>query len=500
LGRKELAEESLTTWIDEYCAEFYDFSKSGDFHKEIDAEVDIALRPGRRFVGMFPREHGKSTRYSGIVPAYAACTGKKKHMCLCAYSADKADEKMQEVMFLLQENPKIRRDYGDKIKPKSVYGKSKDRRNKLNEVELANNCVIRAFESMSRHARGALKFSKRPDLYIFDDPEDEIRVDNKDYRSKFTNWLNTSVLPSMDSHRGSFLWLGTRLHMSSPLSSLVLDPGHRTRQDPRWRRKIYKAYSHNKEDELSILWPEYFTWDMLMEKKLDMGPVAFNREFLHECIDPETQVFKDEYYRFYDHAIAQKQNNRYGLIDDRRNHRAFDKIAMACDPAFTDNRQSDNTGISVVGMDNKSKRYYILAIKRLRGGLENMQQALVEIYNEFRPDIVGLEASAAQITVVQMMIQNTFLPIKPMKPTDKKETRIYAMEPHFANGRMWFPDPKYYPGTSQFREEADHFPTSTHDDMMDSLAMALELLGAGGRTRVHAGSTLLHGAEPMGAY
>lgn len=501
MGYKELAEQSLTTWAEYYCKDFLGLSGTGEFHEELDAELDLACMPGNNFVGVFPRGHAKSTRGSQILPAYLICTGKKKHICLVGYNTEQAEEKMSETLFLLQECPRIREDYGDDIKPKQTYGKNKDRKFKVNEVEFSNNCVIAAFESLSRRARGRKKFGRRPDLYILDDPEDEQRVDAPEYREKFNKWLYGTVIPSMDPHLGSFIWLGTRLHYDSPLSKLVFHPTEKMEKMREWRRKSYKAYDENPvTGEFKLLWPEWYTMEALDKLKATMGDRLFNREYLHEVIDEENQVFKPEYFREYDRSLTQKHNGRYGIYDERGNIRHFDRVVMACDPAFTDNRQSDFTAITVVGMDDRAKRFYILAMRRLRGGLENMQAALVELYKEFRPDVVGIETSAAQVSAAHMLIKDTFLPIKEMKPTDKKQNRIYGMEPHFINGRMWFPDERYCQETRLIKHEAEFFPTAAHDDMMDSLAMALELLGAGTNTKAYAGRRRMQTADAVGAY
>ena len=87
---------------------------------------------------------------------------------------------------------------------------------------------------------------------------------------------------------------------------------------------------------------------------------------------------------------------------------------------------------------------------------------------------IGIESNAYQKALPQQLLENTMLPIKEVNRTKDKVTRISSGFIHFENGKVLLPDK--HPELENFVNEYVYFPAGKHDDMLDSMELALQLL------------------------
>lgn len=98
-------------------------------------------------------------------------------------------------------------------------------------------------------------------------------------------------------------------------------------------------------------------------------------------------------------------------------------------------------------------------------------------YSEWMPSIIGVETVAYQEALVQLL-QPYMLPIRKIKPTRDKVSRIASTYVAFERGVVYLP--KDHPLISEFRNEYALFPDpGYHDDLLDATEMCITLAQGG---------------------
>ena len=186
--------------------------------------------------------------------------------------------------------------------------------------------------------------SRRPDLVIGDDLENDEAVESPDQRKKMERWFFKALM-KIGQKNTVFIILGTILHYDSLLNNLLGKPG--------WKGKKFKAvikYSESKlwekweeifvdisigkeESEAAadlffevhaaemlegteVLWPEVEDYYYLMKMRISDGPAYFESEKQNEPINPEDAVFLEEWITYWDDENPDLAGiPHYGVVD-----------------------------------------------------------------------------------------------------------------------------------------------------------------------------------------
>lgn len=498
--RRQLASKSLLAFAVAYGKKNVPLVHICDFHKELCRELDRALLPRQRFVGAFPREHGKTTIGTALMIAYAAATGMKKHIIIIGANQTEAEMKLDMVMSVFSW-PEMQEDFGSEITPMIDERKNRDVRNRTYEVVLQNGCLLLAKEGRAK-LRGRNFRNQRPDLVVLDDPEDDDNVDSEEWRRKFMRWVNKTILNGIDSNLGSLVWMGTILHKDSPLSQ-VLNPRGEEKKSAHWRRLTYRAIPDEEDlDEQGlpkVLWPGRWSYQKLLDKEAEIGRAAFRSEYMNDPRDPDAQLWKEEDWIFYDPSHIVQIDGRWGVLQDGvRVFKKFDRIAMAVDPATGLGRRHDYTSITVKGRVQGSRKTYMLHQARMKVTVSGMIKEMQRLRNHWAPDVMTLE-NVNQDAMRQAVVESG-LPVKSVKPTNAKKERIEIYYRHYENGSILVPDPAKVPSIRYFMEEAEDYPTGSHDDQLDSAAQCQEAIGTTNSLGAMVGDERQTMFELVGAY
>lgn len=493
---RQEAEKTPFAWWGRYLRPIIDPSKTGEFHKELSGEIDRALLPGNFFVGLLPRGHTKTTLGTTGTVAYAAATRRKRHIGVFGVTQDLAEEKLDNVVYVMQTSDEIRRDYGLELTPKLRENSRRDKKNTTKMIILANDVILFAMEAGAKRLRGRNVNGNRPDLYVFDDPEDEDQVAKAAYRAKFNNWLAMTAIPAfaMDKgqSQGSIIWPGTLLHHASPLGMLVKQTLEEMAEAeaggaaPEWRAMVYKAFWKDPDGNIRLLWPENFTYDALMKIKAKMrkashSDAAFNREYLHDPTADEDRTFPSSCWRFYTYEWLVHDGGRWGLRIPGKPFEAFARIGQATDPAWTRSKQSNKTAIVTIGKLKSNGRYYYLNVLTLEGGLSQVEEAMKAQYGQWKPDFCLLASSGSQTGSGEAVIRQTGLPIQLVKESTPKSDRIEVLARHHINGMMVLPGTAKCPWSHGYIETCEQFKPGVEceDDAPDAAAHCMDKMMPG---------------------
>lgn len=448
---------------------------SGWLHDELCHKLDVALMPGGALVGALPREHAKSTFGTVGLALRAICLGMKRNIVIVCANEKEATDRLMNIKMELEENPKLRADYGAGISPKKRPS-GVSLKDSLRELACANGAYMGAYTLLGK-IRGRNLGGQRPDLVILDDPESDVSVESPTERRKQMSWVRSALLNSMDSETGSLVWLGTILHHDALLLNMIKQvEKEQAEGDPdAWEYIKHAALERNPDTGLlEPIWPERWSFEKLMRKKKKITSVPFEKEFMNNPVDPSTQVFKPSWWQFYKRGRILEDNGRIYLRGDDPKIPGFPlAVFTAIDPAAGTGRIHDYTAIITVGVDSRDKKIYVLDIQNLKMSGGDSIAKLRAVRDRWMPRRIGYETVAAQGQMTDVLRQNG-IHVTPIKPTGSKKIRITNAAAPVESGQVVFPDGE--PMTQQFIEQAEQFPSGQNDDMLDAFAQVLEII------------------------
>ena len=357
---------------------------------------------------------------------------------------------------------------------------------------------------MGKQLRGKRNGSFRPDLVICDDLESAKNTNTPELREKNLYWFNSVVIPIGDPARTAFVYMGTIVHGRGLLPSIleradfeskvyaaIVSPPER---EDFWSEfeEIYRnpeneerlddavAFYYKNQAEMDkgveVLWPQRFSYKKLMMEKVNIGSRAFGSEFMNNPIDEETQIFRPATFTYFDYS---------DLHDDLGRPLPFDYFT-AWDIAFGKNSRSDYNAIVTVARHRKTGVLYVVDAWAKKCPAHEALNVAVEKIKEYQQKIFGIETVQAQIDLFRQLQER--LPreriygtkLKPILSRTKKEERIESLEPLIENGVL-----RFMRHQRLLLEMLEQYPSHDHDDLPDSLQMAVELAGAGRRKTYH---------------
>lgn len=305
---------------------------------------------------------------------------------------------------------------------------------------------------------------RRGDLIIVDDPvasrED---ADSERVREKTWQWWTNDLLTRLKPG-GRIVFVMTRWH-EDDLAGRILDA-----ERDRWTvikiPMIAAADDPMGRKEGEMLWPEWFTKDMLRQAQQD--PRSWMALYQQEPRPAEGAEFKRSWIQRY--TNAPKITNRILLVD----------------PAGAKGKTSDYTAMWVVGL-GADQNAYVLDGLRDRMNLTERTNALFALHKKWKPMQTRYERYGAFGDIEhlkgEMERRQYRFSITEVGGQVQKEARIRRLVPWFEGGRIWLPHEmirtnvaeQQYDVVKEFVDkEYAAFPVGVHDDSFDCLARLAE--------------------------
>jgi len=472
--RRELAGQSLWNFAHVYFGH-YMAQPSGQFHRNLAHWLQKALLPCGRLVGACPREHAKTTWGTIILIIWAILTG-KRNIVIVGANTEEAAAKLRNVVAEIESNPLLQYDYGAALLPakdaKGQYVSYSDK-----EVILACGARIGAIGIRSK-IRGQIFASRRIDLLVLDDPEDDQTVESPTLRRRTLAWFLKAAINALDSRLGSIVWLGTLLHFDSCLANLIDDKDGRG-----W--PSFKLAAYNKAGD--PLWPERWGRDELAAKKKEIGSVAFSQEFMNQPIDEASQLFKPHWFRWYSPRLLKREGGRFWLPDPdilaekgELVYRAL-HVFETVDPAATVDRHNCPSAYMVLGRQEVTNYYFVLEVHEEWLTFKKQLELIKDLAKRWFVMYVGIESVAYQAVLAQGAAL-LGLPAIEMAPIGSKHERIKASTVHVEAGRVFLPEGDE--GADKFYQQAICYPAVEYVDMLDVFVYACELAMYGAPAKI----------------
>lgn len=433
-----------------------------------------------------PRGHAKSTWTTLILPIWCVVYKYKSFILEVSETSTQAEDFLSFIKLELENNERLAQDFPHATGEGKVWRQ---------DVIITNNGIKIRGVGSGQKLRGMRHGSKRPDLVIVDDIENDESVESAEQRKKLERWF-FKVLTKIGQKDTIFIVIGTILHYDSLLSYLLRAPG--------WKGKKFKAvlrfsdsklwdewehiftnidigkkeaearadeffFQHQKEmlKETEVLWPEMEDYYYLMKKRISEGIAYFESEKQNEPINLEDSVFLEEWIQYYDENEVDLSATAYiGACDP-----SMGKKSKTADPsAIIAGRMKDN--IIYLDIADIEKRHPDKIINDILTYHERQKFDLFGIeeiqFQEFFKDHFEKEAHKRGLTIN----------VKGIRPNTDKDLRILSLQPWIKNGWIRF---KKHGMKELIRQLIYYRPKGKggHDDGIDALEMLKTLMEQG---------------------
>lgn len=359
----------------------------------------------RRLAILAPRDHGKSFYWSNVFPVWKMYRYKPKNAfisnprsdiflgefgALITNEASLGEELLEILKNSIEGNPILR----ERLFPGK--GLAQQTSWAMRKIKCKNGARL-ITKSYGTKFRG-----RHPGYMICDDFMDDSSLYSKEQREKFVNYFQ-SVLMNAVLKDGQVVNVGTPFHSSDLFGVLKKRKG--------WRVFVYPAIT----PEGRVLWPNRYSFQDLMDKRDENGPIAFSREQLCKPIVSDASIFPFDLI-----AKSFKGMENYRLVQNRESFPVrFNRVVTAGDFAMSANIGADYTVFMTFGIDQDDNRW-LLHFWRAKG--RSFQEQLLQlrrINSEFRPDVIMLESNQFQQIFVQEADRQN-LPVLPHNTNTNK--------------------------------------------------------------------------------
>jgi predicted phage terminase large subunit-like protein len=410
--------------------------------------LDVAAGTCTRLLVTMPPRHGKSELVSRFLPAWWLGTRPDDRVILASYESDFAATWGRKVRDLLDESGSEL--FGVSVRRDSAAASRFDLDGRAGGMTTAG-------------VGGAIT-GKGANLLVIDDPVKSAEDSQSEALSRRVwDWYR-SVARTRLEPGGVVVLVMTRWSEDDLAGRLLAES-----DGEKWEVLNLPALAEE-DDPLGrkpgeALWPERFSMDDLEATRSALGSYLWSALYQGRPAPLDGNVFRRSWFRYFEHS-----GDSYALhgiepeIVNVNSCRRF----VTVDLAVSTKKSADYTVASVWAVTPKSE---LLLLHRVRKRIPAPEQVplLRKLYEEWSPDIVGIEAVAFQLAIVQQAREDG-LPVTELRADKDKVSRALTAAARLEGGTVYWP--KKAPWLDEWENELLLFPNSRYDDQTDTFAYA----------------------------
>ena len=214
-------------------------------------------------------------------------------------------------------------------------------------------------------------------------------------------------------------------------------------------------------DEVA-LWPKRFGVKFLHEQRVRLGDRDFEALYQQNPYVVGGNIIKDNWFRRYNADSIPL---------------SFHALAIGVDTAFKTKTVNDYSVFTVAGITEIGD-IYILKVFRQKLEFPDLKRKAVSINSTYRGQgLRGMwvEDNASGLSLIQELRENSGVAVIPWKGgTADKVQKATGITPIIEAGRVFIPEEADW--LEEWLAEISAFPSSKHDDQVDSLVIVLDVL------------------------
>ena len=422
-----------------------------------DGQPAIEMVINQNTLIMMPRGFSKTTLTMGC-ELWAICYKMTDFDLIVSSTAAHSENFLASIALQLATNEKLKAVYGN-LKPPQRSGYTWSEA--TGHIQTLNGIDLMA-KGAGSQIRGSNVNGKRPKRILVDDLESKETVNTKEQRQKLKSWYYSDLryaLPRVDKN-AYMVVLATLLHPEAIVKVLM--------EDGRYNVVVFGAIDPDGDE----LWPEAMTHEEIELERSTLTRIGlrseFYRELMNEIRSDDQIAFKPEYIREEFHAPEEAV-----------------QLAIALDPAISEDRRADFACIAVLGM-LPGGRIHIFDIWMKRGASPREKiDRFFEMKMQWKIPASGkhgVESIAYQAALVHLMQEEMFRKSKEygvplyfevikLTHAQKKTERIEGyLHPRYSAG--YITHQRVFP---EYNSQLLDWPNGKRDGP-DAVSMAIQML------------------------
>jgi predicted phage terminase large subunit-like protein len=397
----------------------------------------------RRLIITIPPRNLKSITTSVAFPAFLLGHDPSKKIICVSYSADLAVKHAADFRTLMESEVYKR------VFPETRISSRKN-------TELETLTTQRGFRYAT--SVGGTLTGRGGNVVILDDPMNPKQAMSETSRATVHAWFKQTLLSRLNMKtEDAIVVVMQRLHVDDLVGTLLEQGGWEHLDIPAIAPGPQRIplggerYYDRKAGE--ILDPVREPEHVLDELKAAMGTMDFSAQYLQRPVPLEGNLIKRSWLRF-------------GPLPAEKKH--GDLLVISWDTAMSETELSDYSVATVWHAQGDYK--YLLDVVRCRFNYPDLKRNALVLRQRWPNATTLIEEKGSGISLIQDLRRQQVSVIG-IKPETDKTTRLFATQPQFESGSVFFPNDA--PWLDDLVAELLAFPGGKHDDQVDSLSQAL---------------------------
>jgi predicted phage terminase large subunit-like protein len=300
------------------------------------------------------------------------------------------------------------------------------------------------------------------DLLIIDDPHSEQDAMSANAFENAYEWYTSG--PRQRLQPGGQIVLVMTRWSKKDLTGILMDNQKKVKGD-QWEVVEFPAIMDH-GDKKKPVWPEYWKLSELEGVKATLPVGKWNAQWMQEPTSEEGALIKREWWNKWDKEF---------LPD-------VTYVIQSYDTAFLKKETADYSAITTWGVfyPTEGGKPNIILLDSVKDRFEfpELRREALEQYKYWNPDMVIVEQKASGTPLTHELRQMD-IPVMTFTPSrgNDKHVRVNSCAPLFEAGLIWAPDEQF---AEEVIEECASFPYGDHDDLVDSMTMAIMRFRQGG--------------------
>jgi predicted phage terminase large subunit-like protein len=417
----------------------------------------------RKVVVNIPPRHTKSTLIAVIWPVWDWLHVPEDRFLCGSYSLDLSTRDNRRKRNLI-EDPWFQERYGDAFQITSDQNTKRFFENDQKGYQMA----VSVDGATTGHGGSKL---------VLDDPHNAAEAYSEADREAALRWFREVWTNRLnDQNKDCMVVVGQRIHEYDVC-------GYILKERPDWThlnlpaeyeptRKCFTSigWSDPRKHEGELLWPQRFSKEALDGLKRDLGSTGYAAQYQQSPVPSSGGQFKRQWFRYFE------ESGEYYLLHtgDTTAFVAKRKCSIFAvnDPAISEKQEADYTVIQIWA---KTPDKELLLLAQVRAHLDNPQQVqtIEQLHVRWHWHFIAVESVFYALALYQQL-KKKGIPVKEYKPVRDKVARASVAAIKMEAGDMYFlMGADYLP---ELEPEVLKFPKDAHDDQVDCLSMAADLV------------------------